>query len=189
MFNILATHDSDEGENDEVMEDKKIHNNVPDITSNVLKVCNVIREKNYGSKILYKQSGKICGARTGTRSVNEPVIQKRNQQQWSFSERGSLSKGQNWHDYQGNMKKASSPHNTMSKFMPSSIQSSQIQLKNPTATVSTANTNPLASLFNLASSPKPISKTAAISPQLRPATTPNRGEGAPSGKVRETVDI
>lgn len=77
MFNLLASQESDDeqqckGDNDH--EDKKINNNIPDIAGKVLKVCNVIREKNYGSKILYKQSGIICGARDGTKSVNEPVM-------------------------------------------------------------------------------------------------------------------
>ena len=152
MFNLLASQESDEGDPDEVKEDKKIHNNVQDITSNVLKVCNVIREKNYGSKVLYKQSGTICGARSGTRSVHEPVMLKK--QHLSISDRGSFNAGHNkWQDYQQQSmqtKQVSSPqYQTTSKFMPSSIRSSQVQLKNPTNTASTANTNPLASLFNM----------------------------------------
>ena len=46
---------------------REAQNNISELTGNVLKVCNVIREKNYGSKVLYKQTGTICGARSGTR--------------------------------------------------------------------------------------------------------------------------
>ena len=36
---------------------------VSDLTNQVLKICNVVRDKNWGSKILYGRSGKIAGAR------------------------------------------------------------------------------------------------------------------------------
>jgi hypothetical protein len=76
MFNVLASQDSDEGSCHDPKDDKKIHNNVPEITGSVLKVCNVIREKNFGSKVLYKQTGVVCGARAGSGTVYEPVIMK-----------------------------------------------------------------------------------------------------------------
>jgi len=44
------------------------------ITNEVLKVCNVVREKNYGSKLLQKKTGIACGARTGASQVHEPLL-------------------------------------------------------------------------------------------------------------------
>lgn len=47
-----------------------------DLTNELLRVCNVVREKNFGSKILYRKSGVVCGARAGVNSVNEPVVRR-----------------------------------------------------------------------------------------------------------------
>jgi hypothetical protein len=44
------------------------------ITNEVLKVCNVVREKNYGSKLLHKKTGVAGGARTGADQVHEPLL-------------------------------------------------------------------------------------------------------------------
>jgi len=46
------------------------------LTNELLRVCNVVREKNFGSKILYRKSGVVCGARAGVYSVNEPVLRR-----------------------------------------------------------------------------------------------------------------
>ena len=45
-----------------------------DITNEVLKVCNVVREKNYGAKLLQKKTGVACGARAGASQVHEPLL-------------------------------------------------------------------------------------------------------------------
>jgi len=47
-----------------------------DLTNELLRVCNVVREKNFGSKILYRKSGVVCGARAGVHAVNEPVVRR-----------------------------------------------------------------------------------------------------------------
>ena len=37
-------------------------------------MCNVVRDKNYGSKNLFKKTGVVCGARGGASNVYEPVL-------------------------------------------------------------------------------------------------------------------
>ena len=56
---------------------KSIDEGQPDfknITNDVLKICNVVREKNYGSKMLQKKTGIVCGAKKGARYVYEPLL-------------------------------------------------------------------------------------------------------------------
>jgi hypothetical protein len=42
-----------------------------------MKLCNINRDKNYGSKMLFKKTGIVCGAREGSSNVNEPVLKQR----------------------------------------------------------------------------------------------------------------
>ena len=44
--------------------------NIHLIASDILKMCNVIREKQHGVKMLEKKSGVAAGARLGSASVN-----------------------------------------------------------------------------------------------------------------------
>ena len=61
---VKLTADSDDQyENKKMEKRKEATNKVSELTGKVLKVCNVVREKEYGSKVLYKQTGTICGAR------------------------------------------------------------------------------------------------------------------------------
>lgn len=72
---LLQNHGCEKTEETPKEEKRKDNsNNVPDLTKRVLKVCNVIRDKNFGSKVLYKQSGVICGAKSGTKLVNQPFL-------------------------------------------------------------------------------------------------------------------
>ena len=70
------------------------------ITNEVLKVCNVVREKNYGSKLLQKKTGIACGARTGASQVHEPLLvtnnakRRRLAQSAAFRSRQHLSQSQ-----------------------------------------------------------------------------------------------
>ena len=70
------------------------------ITNEVLKVCNVVREKNYGSKLLQKKTGIACGARTGASQVHEPLLvsnnakRRRLAQSAAFRSRHHLSQSQ-----------------------------------------------------------------------------------------------
>ena len=70
------------------------------ITNEVLKVCNVVREKNYGSKLLQKKTGIACGARTGANEVHEPLLvsntakRRRLAQSAAFRSRHHLSQSQ-----------------------------------------------------------------------------------------------
>ena len=60
---------------------------VEDLTSQILKMCKVIRGKNYGSKILYKKTGVVCGARHGASTVHEPtMIKNRNKKNLTNSD-------------------------------------------------------------------------------------------------------
>ena len=51
-------------------------NVVPEVTHEVLKQCNVIREKSLGSRNLHSRTGKVCGAKEGIQNVYEPVMQQ-----------------------------------------------------------------------------------------------------------------
>jgi hypothetical protein len=70
------------------------------ITNEVLKVCNVVREKNYGSKLLHKKTGVAGGARTGADQVHEPLLvsntakRRRLAQSAAFRSRHHLSQSQ-----------------------------------------------------------------------------------------------
>ena len=44
------------------------------MTNTTLKMCNIVRDKNYGSKSLFKKTGVICGAKAGVSNVYEPVL-------------------------------------------------------------------------------------------------------------------
>ena len=44
--------------------------NVQELTGQVLKVCNILREKNHQAKMLFKKTGVVCGARYGANAVN-----------------------------------------------------------------------------------------------------------------------
>ena len=41
-------------------------------------MCNIVRDKNYGSKTLLKKTGVICGAKNGVSNVYEPVLLRHN---------------------------------------------------------------------------------------------------------------
>ena len=49
---------------------------VCNLTAQVMKRCNVIRDKNYGSKLLFKKTGIVCGARSGANMVHEPILKR-----------------------------------------------------------------------------------------------------------------
>lgn len=48
--------------------------NVKELTGEVLKVCNILRDKNHKSKMLFKKTGIVCGARYGANAVNQPIL-------------------------------------------------------------------------------------------------------------------
>lgn len=58
---------------------------VEELTSQILKMCKVVRGKNYGSKSLMKKTGVVCGARYGSNNVHEPIILK-NRARRNFSD-------------------------------------------------------------------------------------------------------
>lgn len=47
---------------------------VPDVTNELLKNCNIVREKRIGTKQLFSRTGKVCGAKDGASYVNEPLM-------------------------------------------------------------------------------------------------------------------
>lgn len=50
--------------------------NVPDLTSKVLKICNLVRDKSINNrKILKKRTGVAAGARNGMASCNQPLME------------------------------------------------------------------------------------------------------------------
>jgi len=42
---------------------------VQNLTNSLLKICNIIRDKNYGSNLLFKRTGVVCGAKSGSGNV------------------------------------------------------------------------------------------------------------------------
>ena len=66
-------------DDDEVRKRQDDTVDVEDLTAQILKMCKVVRSKNYGSKALMKRSGVVCGARNGSKNVTEPVIVKNKQ--------------------------------------------------------------------------------------------------------------
>lgn len=51
--------------------------NIPEMTGKILKTCNVIRSKQHGSKVLRKHTGVAAGARSGSQSVHQPILDLR----------------------------------------------------------------------------------------------------------------
>lgn len=48
--------------------------NVPELTGKILKQCNVVRDKQYGSTMLKKHTGIAAGARSGSFKVHQPIL-------------------------------------------------------------------------------------------------------------------
>jgi hypothetical protein len=63
---------------------------VQDLTENILKDCNIIRDKNLKAKTLTKKTGVVCGARLGSDLVNEPIMKKIKNRIQSANPGGSL---------------------------------------------------------------------------------------------------
>lgn len=56
---------------EDVRKEKAIYDvNIPEITGRILRSCNVVRDKYYGSKTLKKHTGVVAGARSGSNNVN-----------------------------------------------------------------------------------------------------------------------
>ncbi len=49
---------------------------VPEVTNELLKNCNIVRDKSICSKHLYSRTGKIAGAKNGVNFVNEPFMRQ-----------------------------------------------------------------------------------------------------------------
>ena len=50
------------------------HVDVQEVTKKILRMCKVVRDKSQGSRVLSKKTGIVCGAREGSRAVNEPLM-------------------------------------------------------------------------------------------------------------------
>ena len=75
----LQEGDGDENSTDgEVVKRKLIDVKklVPEVTNELLKNCNIVRDKSIGSKHLYSRTGKIAGAKDGVNFVNEPFMRQ-----------------------------------------------------------------------------------------------------------------
>ena len=49
---------------------------MPEVTNELLKNCNVVRDKSIGSRNLLSRTGKVCGAKYGADFVNEPLMRQ-----------------------------------------------------------------------------------------------------------------
>ena len=49
---------------------------INDLTTKILKNCNITRDRSLNAKILLRKTGVVCGARKGSSFVNEPIVKK-----------------------------------------------------------------------------------------------------------------